>query len=418
MAKRQNKSLKENVEKTAQRDESILSEQTETKRTVVDIKSFLADVSSFLKEKIRKIRLTSYREKIASVIKDIKSVQWKQKLGSIQWKKIRNIRWQQAIQFVKGKKIAVGSGARKVGRWVSDFWKIMLVAVSLFLIFYYSIGGQFAENIDVKTGYQLQKESSSVFETAQSMSFLIKREVDEKMWTPNLPVIFPAYVLDNMPNFQIGILSAVKDIASAMRKFENNTEAQNKNIRKAYELLSYSPKVWLMSRQGTFKLAPSSNSQYRKAAKELYKFNHDGTFVPLATDLDKLLRGMGASLMKIVRLNEEYQQEKSGDWLDTKADDLFYYAKGYAFATWQMSRVISVDFRTVIIEKDLYEEWTYLVSALQKAAEFEPLVVRNGSGSALFTPNHLIMQSHYLLKAAIVAENMRRLLKEGHDNQN
>ena len=299
---------------------------------------------------------------------------------------------------------------------ISDSWKTLITAVLLFLFFYYSIGSMFAEKIDLKTGYKVSVHNTPTFETTTGMAFLLKREVDKKMWTPNLPLIFPAYVLDNMPNFQIGIVSAVRDFVASLRHLEQNTEAQQKNIDKAYSLLNYPPDVWILSKQSTFKLAPSSNSQYRKAGKELRQYSRNGVYTANAPDLSYLLGKISNSLQKLTAKSEEYQREKSSNWLDFSSDNLFYYNRGYAFALWQMGKVLGADYKSVILEQDLYQEWSYMVSSLRKAAEFSPLIVRNGKANSLTAPNHLLMQGYYLMRASASAEKICASLNQRNDN--
>lgn len=337
------------------------------------------------------------------------------------WQTVRRTDWKKIKatlrQYVRKMRPPLRK-AKKMVLKVMSHWKFITVFLPSFLFFYYFWGSMIAENIDVTTEYKLPAKHLPMFETADSMAFLIRREVDKKMWTPNLPPVFPASILDNMPNFQIGIVFGVKDMTSAIRRFKQNTEAQQKDIDKAYKLLSYPPNVWLMSRRGKFNLAPSSNAQYRKAAKMLNKFVKDGVFAPNAEDLDILLRQISKKLQKITEQNETGQREKAAAWADTSSDDLFYYGKGYAFALWQITNSLGVDFKEVILEKNLYVEWTYLMNSLKKAAEFKPLVVRNGAPDSLWTPNHLIMQNFYLQRAIIAAEKIRdELLKENHADQ-
>ena len=244
------------------------------------------------------------------------------------------------------------------------------------------------------------------------MAFLVRREVDDKMWTPNLPMIFPAYVLDNMPNFQIGIITAVKDISGTLRYFKNNTEKQNKDVKEAYKKLNYAPNIWIMSRKGKFNLAPSSNSQYRKAANELRKFMRDGIYKPDSEDLRLLLKKISNKLQKITLDSESHQQENISKWYDGQADDLFYNHKGYAFALWQISKTLGHDYKEIILANDLYEDWVRMEASLKKAAEFSPLIIRNGKADSIVTPNHLIMQNYYLLRAISAAEKIRGNISE------
>ena len=239
------------------------------------------------------------------------------------------------------------------------------------------------------------------------MSFLIKREVDDKMWTPNLPLVFPAYILDNMPNFQTGIITAVKDIAGTLRYLKHNTENQNKDIKAAYKLLNYAPNVWIMSRKGKFNLAPSSNSQYRKAGNELRKFMRDGIYKPDIDDLRLLLQKISTKLQKLTLDSENYQQENTSLWFDGGADDLFYIHKGYAFALWQISNTLCRDYKDLIIENNLYEDWIRMSASLQKAAEYSPSIIRNGKIDSAFIPNHLLMQNYYLLRSISAALKIR-----------
>ncbi len=324
-----------------------------------------------------------------------------------------------SIKKFKFKKTGFVKFIKKAGRKLSSSWKTILTVVPMFLIFYYAVGSQIVEDMDVTTEYDVPAEKSPLFETPDSMAFLLKREVDDKMWTPNLPIIFPAYVLDNMPNFQIGIIDAVKDVSNTMRKLSFNTPAQNKDIKDAHKLLSYAPNIWIMTRKSALNLAPSSNSQYRKAAKKLKDYRRNGIFTPTAADLERLVTGIGKELQKIAQANEEYQQENSGDFWDTSSDDLFYHNRGYAFALWQITKTLSADYKDLILDMNVYPEWTYFVSSLKRAAEMKPIIIRNGAPTSVFVPNHLIMQNYYLLRALTAAEKIRNgLIREEYVRQN
>ena len=320
------------------------------------------------------------------------------------------------IKKVKLKKTKFYGFCKKVIKKLSDSWKVLLTVVPLFLFFYYVLGSKVVEEIDVHTQYKLEEnDNTPFFRTTDAMAFLIKREVDDKMWTPNLPIIFPAYILDNMPNFQKGIIAAVKDITGTMRYLKSNTEAQKKDINEAYELLSYPPDVWIMSRKGKFNLAPSSNSQYRKAGGELRKFTRDGIYKANGDDLLLILKKISVKLQKITLKSESCQQENSSKWSGNEADDLFYYNKGYSFALWQISKVLCHDYKEVIINNNFYEDWTRMSSSLQKAAEYSTWIVRNGKIDSIFTPNHLLVQNYYLLRSITAALKISNRLAEHAD---
>ena len=365
---------------------------------------FSSEKFAKLAEKIKNIKL----EKIKEALPKIKSsagekVSFAKK---IEWKKLPLSIWSK-IKKIKFKKTSIYKFGRKLLKKMSDSWKMVLTFVPLFLIFYYVLGSKIVENIDVKTQYKIENDATPLFMTADTMSFLIKREVDDKMWTPNLPLVFPAYILDNMPNFQTGIITAVKDIAGTLRYLKHNTENQNKDIKAAYKLLNYAPNVWIMSRKGKFNLAPSSNSQYRKAGNELRKFMRDGIYKPDIDDLRLLLQKISTKLQKLTLDSENYQQENTSLWFDGGADDLFYIHKGYAFALWQISNTLCRDYKDLIIENNLYEDWIRMSASLQKAAEYSPSIIRNGKIDSAFIPNHLLMQNYYLLRSISAALKIR-----------
>lgn len=365
---------------------------------------FSSEKFAKLAEKIKNIKLEKIKEvqpKVKSFIGEKVSFAKK-----IEWKKLPLSIWEK-IKKIKFKKTSIYKFSRKLLKKMSDSWKMVLTFVPLFLIFYYVLGSKIVENIDVKTQYKIENDATPLFMTADTMSFLIKREVDDKMWTPNLPLVFPAYILDNMPNFQTGIITAVKDIAGTLRYLKHNTENQNKDIKAAYKLLNYAPNVWIMSRKGKFNLAPSSNSQYRKAGNELRKFMRDGIYKPDIDDLRLLLQKISTKLQKLTLDSENYQQENTSLWFDGGADDLFYMHKGYAFALWQISNTLCRDYKDLIIENNLYEDWIRMSASLQKAAEYSPSIIRNGKIDSAFIPNHLLMQNYYLLRSISAALKIR-----------
>lgn len=292
-------------------------------------------------------------------------------------------------------------------------WKTVLISSFCFLFFYYFLGSQIAEDIDVQTKYLLPKQQSAKMETANAMSFLLKRELDDKMWTPNLPPLFPAYALDNMPNFQIGIVDAARDINVVLRRMEGINAEQYDDLQRAGQLLNYAPNVWLLSKKDAFNIAPSSNTQYRKAAKYLRKFNERADFSPHANHLPQFMEQISRKLTKLVLKSEEHQQEHGGDIIDFRVDDIFYHNCGYAFALSQIVRAMGADYKEEILRHNVYTEWTYLLSSLQKAAEFQPVVVRSGKPKDLLTPNHLTEQNFYLMRALVAVEKIRTALAQG-----
>lgn len=304
---------------------------------------------------------------------------------------------------------------KKISQLISDTWKPVVIGIPSFLFCYYVIGALISEKINVTA---IEKKSEVFEENSQileSLRQILKREVDDNMWTPNLPLIFPARLLDNMPNFQRGVLQSARDVAAVIKKFQHLNLIQIKSLKKVSKLLNYQSDIWLLSRKSTFNIAPSSNSQYRKARKEIEKINEGAKVFVSENDLKSLLENIEINLQKLVQKNEERVREFSADYIDLRADNLFYFAKGYAFGMWQVSEATVADFKEIILYFDVYEDWTLMNAYLRKTAEFSPLIVRNGEPASFMAPNHLLVQNYYLETARAQAE---KILNKMEKNKN
>lgn len=217
--------------------------------------------------------------------------------------------------------------------------KAFAAAVALLVLSYYPLGGLLSENIDRTPDYNLTRESEQQSLTVETMRFLINREVNENLWTANLPPFFPSYFLDNMPNYQQGIVSALAVTAAVIGEEtqcpENGREKAVMNG--AAELLKYPGNVWLFAPDNKLKIAPSSASQYRKARKLLRDYNR---LLPAGrcfwardyVNMRGLIKAVKRDLYKTAEKLETQIAEHSSDWTDFRADDLFYYSQGKIYA--------------------------------------------------------------------------------------
>ncbi len=83
---------------------------------------------------------------------------------------------------------------------------LMLVLLALF----YPIGMIWVHRVDDDTDFRAPPADAlpGASEAVVVAIALIAREVDENRWTANDPFFLPAAALDNMPNFQQGIIAA------------------------------------------------------------------------------------------------------------------------------------------------------------------------------------------------------------------
>ena len=268
--------------------------------------------------------------------------------------------------------------------------KAFAAAVALLVLSYYPLGGLLSENIDRTSDYNLTRESEQQSLTVETMRFLINREVNENLWTANLPPFFPSYFLDNMPNYQQGIVSALAVTASVIGEEtqcpENGREKAVMNG--AAELLKYPGNVWLFAPDNKLKIAPSSASQYRKARKLLRDYNR---LLPAGrcfwardyVNMRGLIKAVKRDLYKTAEKLETQIAEHSSDWTDFRADDLFYYSQGKIYAYMLILKAWGMDFKEV----------------------------RNGELNSGMAANHLVALGYYMLRAAGLLEQISYEMK-------
>ncbi len=90
-----------------------------------------------------------------------------------------------------------------------------LGVVAVLLLLYYPLGMIWVHRIDADPGFSppanaLASGKSQAVAMAQA---LVDREVNHHRWTANDPFFLPAAALDNMPNFQQGVVAAVSRFA-------------------------------------------------------------------------------------------------------------------------------------------------------------------------------------------------------------
>lgn len=253
-------------------------------------------------------------------------------------------------------------------------WRSVLVFVPMFLFVYYVIGAALSYKIDLNLTFE-PKKTSDGYALLDLAAGLIERETDEHLYTPCLPIIFPAYVLDNMPAFQKGVLKSVRAVVEVMAK-----NSQSPDIIKAKELLDYPFNVWLFSKTKDFKIAPSSVAQYRKARRKLLEFNKQAS--PSLMLNEKIKKRLSADLLDISRFLED--EVKTAGFM--KADDVYYEALGRLYADYLFLRLTPPQYGPAL-------------RVIEEGLNLRPIVVRNGRLGHFLGTNHLIELSYFALKA-------------------
>ncbi len=247
----------------------------------------------------------------------------------------------------------------------------------------------------------------------------------------------PGLYLDNMPNWEFGVLTELRDTTRSLRNDFSRSQTQSvedKDLAIAQPQFNYDSKSWML---------PSSESEYRKGIKALRRYlerltddrKYDGQFFTRADNLGHYLQEVGKRLGDLAQRlaasvgEDRYDTTLAGDpkaeqskptgemvrvrtpWL--QIDDVFYEARGYTWALLQMLEAIRIDFEPVLKDKNAVISLRQIIRELRGAQDpmWSPMVL-NGTG---FGPlaNHSLVMASYVSRANAALIDLRNLLQRG-----
>ena len=247
----------------------------------------------------------------------------------------------------------------------------------------------------------------------------------------------PSVFLDNIPNWEFGVLQQVRDLARVIRNDYSRSQSQSKedpDVSIAEPLFFFDNDSWLL---------PRTESEYRDgiAAMEKYRDRLIGIEQPEAQffaradnlrewlsqvekRLGSITRRLGDSVAT-TRINEGLAGDASAqaaavqpDKIDVRTswfevDDIFYEARGTAWALLHFFRAVELDFDNVLADKNAVASVRQIIRELE--ASLDPMhspVILNGSGYGFFA-NHSLVMANYLARANAGVINLRDLLDKG-----
>lgn len=298
-----------------------------------------------------------------------------------------------------------------IKKQISPWGHLIVLGIICTVFLYYPIGGWMIHNTD--TPIYEPKNQNNNLHVIDAISHLVNQEVRQKIWTPNLPIIFPSYFLDNMPNFQLGVISAISTTANGLKQLKYNfvNTTVKDDLNEAAELFQYPGTVWLISPQNHLLPATSSNTQYKKAKRKLDNVNkeiaNNRAAIPFSDDnFAIMISYIKKDLNALIKTNASYVRENQNSFFDFKVDDVFYFSFGKIYAYSQISKAIGYDFKEILIKHDIYQYWTQFLNLLEQPLKIEPLIVRNAPLNSSFAPNHLTVTNYFIANAVNYLNNI------------
>lgn len=284
--------------------------------------------------------------------------------------------------------------------------KVVGVVLLLLLPAYYLIGGLIYQRIndDVDFAAEAPLASPAQSEAVAVAAALMRREVER--WSPNEQFWSPAITIDNMPNYQLGMVEAISRFAIEMVDQlgrQRGSSASDADLEKAAGFLRYDGRTWVMD---GWRVTASAEAQYARAIEAFGRYNDrlakgDAVYDIRADNLIALLERIAADLGSSSAALDQRTLESNAGFFDFGADAIFYNVKGKLYAYYMILRAVGRDFRPVIEDKQLGGIYERMLSNLRRAAMMTPLIVSNGAQDGFLTPSHLSALGFYLLRARV-----------------
>lgn len=247
----------------------------------------------------------------------------------------------------------------------------------------------------------------------------------------------PGLFMDDMPNWEKGVIFMSRDLARAMRRDFSRTQSQSvddANLRELEPLFNISMDSWIF---------PAAESEYRSGLRYLDIYMNrlaapemtDAQFYARADNLERWLSDVENRLGSLsLRLSasvghRQYQSGLAGDasaqqstqsvpqqYLKTprfQVDDVYFEARGSAWALLNFLRAVEVDFAEVLARRNAEQTLQQIIIELEATqARLRVPMVMNGSGYGLFA-NHSLVMSGYIARANAGIAELRDLLARG-----
>lgn len=282
----------------------------------------------------------------------------------------------------------------------------ILAGLFLLVVLYYVIGAFWVHTIDNDPDFAATDVPQGGSQAVAVAAALIEREVDHHQWTANDPFFLPGSMLDNMPNFQQGIIYALSRFGNALTEQlarSRGTSAVDPDADRAAGLLRYPGDIWLFNPDTSLGPTASAESQYRAAFRALRAYNQrvaegTATFERRSDNLIDTLQRFINDLGSASGMIDDHLRNNAGLPISFSADDIFYQTKGRLYAYYLLLKALGQDFEPMLNERNLGTVWTRMLESAREAAVMRPWVVLNGGPSSQFVPSHLASQGFLLLR--------------------
>ncbi len=250
-------------------------------------------------------------------------------------------------------------------------------------------------------------------------------------------VMPPGAWMDNVPNWEWGVLTQLRDMAKSLRNEFSRSQTQSTedpDLTRADNHLNIDSDSWMF---------PAAEREYASAQAALHAYlerldergQQDAQFYARADNLrvwlglvEKRLGDLSQRLSASVgqvRINTDLAGEAGAEQSTATAavkivktpwhqlDDVFYEARGASWALLHLLRAIERDCASVLEKKNARISLRQIIRELESTQESlgSPIIL-NGGGFG-FTANHSLVMASYISRANAAVIDLRMLLERG-----
>jgi len=327
------------------------------------------------------------------------------------------------------------------GNWA----KRIAIAVGLYLLamiilgMYWSMAPALFDVQDKAAQYAAEDDGTVVTGsvTTAALMGVVETLLDKPGGYLRNDLVPPGAWLDNIPNWEYGVLVQVRDLARALREVHSRSQSQSTedpDLAFAEPRFNFKADSWVL---------PSSESQYRDGlaltrgyfSRLSDRQARDAQFYARADNLRYWLGTVNTRLGSLSqRLSASVGQRRintdlAGDGSATqstetapevmvktpwaKVDDVFYESRGTAWALIHFLKAAEVDFADVLRKKNAQVSLQQIVRELERTQDvvWSPMIV-NGTGFGILA-NHSLVMASYISRANAAIIDLRDLLSQG-----
>lgn len=228
----------------------------------------------------------------------------------------------------------------------------------------------------------------------------------------------PGLWLDNMPNWELGVLQQSRDLAAALEGLAGG----DAYLEEATERLQVDSRDWLY---------PSAEHRFEQTLEALGGYlgglsdTLDAGFTPQGEPLAAWLQRVEQRLDDLTyRLSASVGEREASRELGIDADqrppatpwyrvdDIFFEARGSGWALLHFLRGLERDYADLLEAAGATEHWHRLIAELEMTQQriWSPLIL-NGSGFGLFA-NHSLIMANYTVRARDLAAELAGQVKD------